>query len=71
MDGNPTGPGIQKLLKEVKSKKFTALRDIAKDLGAAEENLKETYRNKNKSAAMIKHIAQLQSNAIATILALD
>ena len=34
-----------------KSKKFTLLRDMAKDLGATEETLREIYAEKNKSAA--------------------
>ena len=70
MDPDPTGPGIQKLVKKFKSKKFTALRDIAKDLGATEADLKEIYRNKDKSAAMIIYIAKLQVTINDTYLLL-
>ena len=60
MDENPTDTGIQKPTKEFKSRKFTALRDIARELGATEEKLKEIYRNKNRTATMVSYIADLQ-----------
>ena len=60
MDSNPTGPAISRLVAKMKKAKFSALRDIAKNLGAKEEILKKIYAEKNKSAEMIKHIAVLQ-----------
>ena len=60
MDEDPTGPAISKLVAKMKKAKFSALRDIAKNLGAKEETLKKIYAEKNKTAEMIKQISALQ-----------
>ena len=60
MDSDPNGTAIGKLIAKMKKAKFSALRDIARNLGAKEETLKKIYAEKNKSAEMIKQIAVLQ-----------
>ena len=60
MDSEPNGTAIGKLIAKMKKAKFSALRDIARNLGAKEETLKKIYAEKNKSAEMIKQIAVLQ-----------
>ena len=40
MDSNPTDPAIRKLVKTFRSQNFSALRDLARTLGAKENELK-------------------------------
>ena len=56
MDANPTDKGIKRLITEMSKAKFSMLRDLAKNLGAKEELLKEIYAEKNKSVEMIKQL---------------
>ena len=56
MDEDPTGPAISRLIAKMKKAKFSMLRDLAKNLGAKEELLKEIYAEKNKSVEMIKQL---------------
>ena len=60
MDANPTDPAIKKMIKVFKNKNFTAMRDLARELGVREDELKAIYADKNKTAAMTDQIAKLQ-----------